>query len=532
MSLTVAQLVELPCLRRAKVLAGHSGLDRIVNSITVLEYANPTPMQKTLFESIDFWGGELILTGFCNVADDVEAQCANIRMFAAAGEVGMVLYYVGLILPRVDPRLIQLADELGFVLICMPENEPNLRYSEVIHEAMDAIVRDELNNPTFTIDLLEQMTKVPPGQQSVKTILRIASGRLRASAVVTDSEYHLLSEASWPLNQDMPWASIIQQSAAQMRGDCTWEIKGERSLWAYKAEIHPSGCGRMYLFVFSEHGKLDPLLWKQAVEGVQLSIGVWGRAHDQKDLSELVRAIILDEPIKMRRLGELYHIDVASLSDMWILRSLRGENLSPWVDEVAELSSLYTRIGLCEHYENDILIFPVGSRTLREMDEWTDSLVQFCTEKQLCAKVTRCTLLQYTANAKYAYDTNRAYLEDSIKVFPRRACFTISEIEFVKECRELAAGGEEHMRRYLSLLGPILEGKDGQEIVDTLSAYLLDENSSVTQTAEHLFVHKNTVKYRLQKADNLLGFRVGDIPQSKNLLYALALRRILQRQPD
>ena len=177
----------------------------------------------------------------------------------------------------------------------------------------------------------------------------------------------------------------------------------------------------MYLFVFSEHGKLDPLLWKQAVEGVRLSIGVWGRAHDQKDLSELVRAIILDEPIKMRRLGELYHIDVASLSDMWILRSLRGENLSPWVDEVAELSSLYTRIGLCEHYENDILIFPVGSRTLREMDEWTDALVQFCTEKQLCAKVTRCTLLQYTANGKYAYDTNRDYLEDSIKVFPRRA---------------------------------------------------------------------------------------------------------------
>ncbi len=43
----------------------------------------------------------------------------------------------------------------------MPENEPNLRYGEVIQETMDAIVRDELNNPTFTIDLLEQMTKVP-----------------------------------------------------------------------------------------------------------------------------------------------------------------------------------------------------------------------------------------------------------------------------------------------------------------------------------------------------------------------------------
>lgn len=532
MSLTVSQLMELPCLRRAKVLAGRGSLDRIVTNITVLEYSAPTRMQKKLFDSIDFWGSELILTGFFNVADDVEAQCANIRMFAMAGEVGMILYYVGLILPRVDPRLIRLADELGFVLICMPENEPNLRYSEVIREAMDAIIRDELNNPTFTVDLLEQMTKVPAGQQSVKTILRIASGRLRASAVVTDSEYHVLSEASWPQNLDMPWAEIIAGTPAHTGGDCLWEVRGERSFWAYKAEIHPSGCGRMYLFVFSEHGRLDQALWKQAVEGVRLSIGVWGKAHDQKDLSELVRAIILDEPIKMRRLGDLYHIDVASLSDMWILRSLNGEDLSPWTRPVAKLSGLYTKIGLCEHYEDDILIFPVGSRTLREMDEWTDALAQFCAENGLRAKITRCSLLQHTADAKYAYETNRAHLDDAVHVFPMRAFFTISEIEFVKECREIAAGGKESVRRYLSQLDPILAGKDGAEIADTLAVFLLDKNSGVTETAAHLFVHKNTVKYRLQKAGNLLGFRVGDIPQSKNLLYALALRRMLRLSPE
>ena len=56
MSLTVSQLMKLPCLRRAKVLAGHNSLDRIVTSVTVLEYSNPTPIQKKLFESIDFWG--------------------------------------------------------------------------------------------------------------------------------------------------------------------------------------------------------------------------------------------------------------------------------------------------------------------------------------------------------------------------------------------------------------------------------------------------------------------------------------------
>lgn len=531
MSLTVSQLMELPCLRRAKVLAGHNSLNRIVTSVTVLEYSTPTDMQKKLYESIDFWGSELILTGFCNIADDVEAQCDNIRKFAMAGEVGMILYYVGLILPKVDQKLIELANELDFVLICMPENEPNLRYGEVIHEAMDAIVRDELNNPTFTIDLLEQMTKVPPSQQSVKTILRITSDRLRASAVITDSEYHVLSEAPWPRNQDMSWLDVISQAAKHIGNDYSWEIKGEQSLWAYKAEIHPSSHSRMYLFIFSERGKIDQVLWKQVVEGVRVSMGVWGKTHDQMDLSELTRAIILDEPIKMRRLGDLYHIDVASLSDMWILRSLHGENLSPWTKSISELSSLYTKIGLCEHYENDILIFPVGSRTLREMDEWTNALVQFCMENSLSVKITRCPLLQHTADAKYVYETNRAYLEDSTKVFPMRSFFTISEIEFVKECREIAAQGKDSVRRYTSLLDPIMSGKDGTEIANTLTVFLLDKNSSITETAAHLFVHKNTVKYRLQKASDLLGFRVGDIPQSKNLLYALALQRIMLLSP-
>ena len=63
MSLTVSQLMELPCLRRAKVLAGKKGLNRIVATISVLEYATPTAMQKKLYDSIEFWGSELVITG-------------------------------------------------------------------------------------------------------------------------------------------------------------------------------------------------------------------------------------------------------------------------------------------------------------------------------------------------------------------------------------------------------------------------------------------------------------------------------------
>ena len=114
-----------------------------------------------------------------------------------------------------------------------------------------------------------------------------------------------------------------------------WEVRERDHLWIYRAELSP---GSMKLLIFSERGKIDPLLWKQTAEGVRLSMGVWGKQHDQTDLSELVRAILMDEPIKMRRLGDLYHIDVEALSDMWILKSQTTQKLSRWVKQIRELS--------------------------------------------------------------------------------------------------------------------------------------------------------------------------------------------------
>ena len=322
MSLTVSRLMELPSLRRAKVLGGRGGLDRIVSSISVLEYSSTTNTQKKLFESIEFQGSEIVITAFSNVADDVEAQCANIRSMSEVGEVGMILYYVGIIMPSVDQRLVKLADELDFVLICMPENEPDLRYSEVITEVMDAIIRDELDNPAFALDMLDRIAKLPHNQQTVKTIMRIASDRLRASVVITDAEYGILSEATWPRTETLGQEEVLSYIKDCSGGESFKETRRKgRPSWIYRAEIHTGDDSLMHLLAISEGGRIDPMLWKQAVEGVRLSMGVWGKDHGKVNLSELIRAIIQDEPIKMRRLGALYRIDVEAMSDVLMRRS-------------------------------------------------------------------------------------------------------------------------------------------------------------------------------------------------------------------
>ena len=69
---------------------------------------------------------------------------------------------------------------------------------------------------------------------------------------------------------------------------------------------------------------------------------------------------------------------------------------------------------------------------------------------------------------------------------------------------------------------------DGDGLLETLECYLLDARMHVTLTAEKMFLHKNTVKYRLQRIADRLGFVPGELPESMPLFTACALGRLLR----
>ena len=74
----------------------------------------------------------MLLSSFATIVDDIDAQCENIRRYHAVGGVGLILFYVGLILPRVDERVIACCNELDFTLISMPKDVETHKYSDVI----------------------------------------------------------------------------------------------------------------------------------------------------------------------------------------------------------------------------------------------------------------------------------------------------------------------------------------------------------------------------------------------------------------
>ncbi len=161
MSVTVEDLLRLPSLRGAELVAGRGAGKKLVSSISVLEYADPNVLQAELFRNNEFFGSEIVITGFLNIPRDVEAQCANLRRLADAGEVGLILFYVGVFMPEVDPKLMALADEKDFALIVMPRGRMDLRYSDVICEVMEAIFQDQNNSTLLVSDILGRTALLP-----------------------------------------------------------------------------------------------------------------------------------------------------------------------------------------------------------------------------------------------------------------------------------------------------------------------------------------------------------------------------------
>ena len=86
--------------------------------------------------------------------------------------------------------------------------------------------------------------------------------------------------------------------------------------------------------------------------------------------------------------------------------------------------------------------------------------------------------------------------------------------------------GEAAVESCMELLAPLYAGGEEADLRKTLAVYLLDGNSSVTTTAQILYLHKNTVKYRLQRIADLLGYRPNKMPECMKLYQAAAVYRL------
>ena len=525
MSVTVAELLKLPSLRQAKVLGGARGLSRTVSSISVLESVDPGVLVHEVFPHNKYSGSEIVITGFLNCADDVDLQCSNLLRLIDGGEVGLVLYYVGVYLPRVDPRLIEIADAHDFVLICMPEGQRHLRYSDLITDVTECIYRDRAANVSLVSDILARISTAPHHQQTVGTALQMLCAELGCSAALSTHEGRILNLAAWPTGTEDELREGLEQClplAEGQAGPCPFLPDAALVCKPIRADLPQP----LQLTLIKVGAPLSAALAEQAADTVRICINIWGRQHGAVAIHELIRAILQDEPLKMRRLAEIFHVDVAALHEIWVLCGLEDAPGVP-IEQLTAAARQCAELVIGAVYDGRPVMSLSTPRSLRDTERVMEDILQKARERAPEAVLVRCGGLSNTTSCREAYLLTLENLDDAKRIFPHKKIFLQGDLEFAASCRKRIGEGEAAAVRRTLPLSVLQADREYPELLNTACVYLLDCDGSVSRTAQALFLHTNTIKYRLQRISDLLGFRLGKMPQTIGLYRSAAIYRLL-----
>ncbi|HWQ58331.1 MAG TPA: PucR family transcriptional regulator ligand-binding domain-containing protein [Clostridia bacterium] len=526
MSITIAEILKLPSMHNARVVAGGQVLDRWVSTISVSEYTWNTQFKDMYFDYAD---SEIVISAFYAAKDSVETQLNNIEVYHSNRVAGLILFYVGVILPYLDERVINLADRLNFPIIMMPEGRPDLRYSEVIYEVVEAIIKSHQHYKNLTNDIIEQISCFPASQRSLGSAMRVLSNNTFSTIVLADMSGEPFHVSVWPRTVNAE--GYLRDGKVIIEGELS-PVMGE-SCRVYVYPIRTAKGLPLQAVIYKRGEVFTADVVRQIGETIQTAMNLWGRNVGENLLSELVGAILRDEPYKMRRLSSLFSVDVADIKDMWILQAKQPEQTDQLFAAVPQLlqDELPRARGsfIYDVFEESaaVMFHAVGERD--SLSDAAHVLLAGLKERGVEAVLTVCRNLGAADRIRRAYTLNESALRTARKIFPLKSLFTLSELRFADECVKRIEAGEESVRQSTEMLEAI--PKDGgisyEDMLKTLSAYYLDARGNAAAAAELLFVHKNTIQYRIKKFHEYIADNLCDALEVNELLSALAIERIL-----
>ena len=531
MSITVADCLKLPALRDATLVAGAGGLNRPVSAVTVMEYPDIPMLNNDLVV-----GNELILSGLIAIRDDVQSQCDLLRCIHALGAAGLVLYYVGVYIKELSPQLLATAEELDIPLIAMPFGRMDFRYSDVITEVVERVIINQKQETYYASEMVKHISQLPEQNRTINAVLRLLSDRLRCTLVLADRYLTRKAAAAWPVSNQWDYQQILDSlKELSVLSDEPVEMLCDRPVFVWTLPVVSKKHLQFHLLALDEQGAQGRENLQQAVEVIEMFLNVWNQDTNYEGTDALVRAVLNDRPDEKQQIAERLHIDMSSIHNIWILHPTNTAGRS--IDSNQRLSCLMRlKKFLQEHHK--LAIVDYYSHYLVAM---TDDNLFDETEPALATEYA-CTLarggiqvqgavcqgIMDTAQARASYILADENLSTACRIYPEKAIFTQGEIRFARWCREAVLEGEQRVQREQRCLLRIRELPDAEELLDTLAVYLLDAESNMQKTGNLMFLHKNTVKYRLNKVRAVINCELTHMPESLELYQALGIGRLLK----
>lgn len=547
MPVTVGQILQLDVLKDARLLAGDGGLGRKVTSVTVGEVPD-----------IADWlsGGELVLSTMFAVKGDLERQREFCRRVMLAGAAALFVKTTRFV-ENVPRDVLELAERRGFPIIEVPQG---LRWTRLMQEATEIIINRQASQLEKSQSIHRDLLGVVIRGGGWQELADEASRLMEMPVVILDVYLELLAASSrLPLD-----AGALEENLKKPESQARFDGLGRGQKLEH---VQLEGLPAFFVLpIVASHKRLGyvcALTDSAALSSMETlalehaaTIATLEMAQDRVRFETEVRlkGDFVDDVISggaddsLQRRGAFLGCDLSHGATVILLG-------------IDEFDGVLPRKGLAPE-DLDQRIERYFSRCSRMVGAWSASSLASLKSGHLILFLCGSSSTDMTAVGKLVArlqvlgkemgdlsvsvgigghvtdpgQLNRGYQEALVALKVGRklngagSLLHFNDVGTYKILFDIWERDPDEVRSlYEETIAPVdrYDEENATQLVQTLVVYL-QNNENLTKTAEDLFAHRHTIRYRLTKIADITGLSMFQSEHKERLGLGLKARSLLR----
>lgn len=544
--LTIREALSIGELIHSKVIAGSSGLDREIKSVTIMDIPD-----------IADWlsGGELVMAGVLFQQCFSKILIDGLMKKSVAGMVTKRKFT-----RQIPVELFQYCDEIGFPVIVAPAD---CNWGQIMNPIINQIIREPFliiaEGEKFHNTLMRAMIEGVSLSEICTRVCRSTG----MSLAVMDIDFHLLGfseDFDWKENTRKVDANSVKYSGIryQTLDDSNVFVYSyenaqlcalERRLLFYPVTLNHVKYG--YVVLLTEKGQFEPQAFN-TMRIQQLSLFVALHVTKQNEISNATRrfnGLLMDQLLKdtdltqeraealLAPLGKKIHRRYYAVQflyeeleklDSFVQRNNLLGKFHALVDGQIEISN---HILIFEKTDAQIFLIPYPTENFPTLvHKLRDLFLEATMLSHVYIGISDPTPLK---NIKLAFTQSEHAANYLLSMKSEEPFCRYSDLGVLKFFMDNEGRLDEHIlhETYRTYILPLRRHDETYhtELLNTLELYIKN-NCSKTETEKHLFIHKNTLRARLATINKILHCDIDNVEDLFKIQLALKLRYFYDTQ--
>lgn len=553
MALTVRQCLEIDAWKDVKVIAGERGLDRKVSFINIMEVPEVVRWMK---------GGELLLTAGYAFKDNAKLQRELVDDLCQKQIAGLGIK-PGQYLLEIPADIIDHANEVGLPILELPQDLP---YMELMLPVFEIMINFQLYQLKRAEDIHNRLLGVVLNGGAFVELCRSLSELVDNPVLMIDNSGECLASFQQSkLGCDFNVAAVLEnwrslQNSYERLGANRWHsvemLLNDKTQPVALVPIDLSDGINGFLVIVECNKKIDEHDARALEYAGTIAALLFAKEKAVFDAERQIKGELVEdlisgnyqyEEIVIRRAGFLnfnlrrplavFILDIDGFQQYFVNIAQRNEDLVQGLKrEILQIcnSAFFDYAGgVMLQMKSDGLVGLVSvadGGNAQKLRDKCQQLAEQVTRKHPKVKVSIGVGRAYSGigNIKKSHEEAEIALRVGRQLYGGNCVSFFEDLGSYRVLHEL-----KDSEAVLSFQNEILnkvklyDSQNDAALYDTLVCYLKN-NLNYRKTAEEMFVHRNSVIYRIKKIEEITGLSLNDPEDCFNLQLSIKLDTVLQ----